>query len=247
MMNILQQKVNLTHELQAQLVHQEKMAGVGQMGAGLAHEIGNPLASISSLIQMLLKKKEAGDIREKLALVSFHIGRISKIVRQLADFSRPGGLTWGLVNLNDLLKEAVNIVQYDRKASNLTFTLELAEDLPEVFVVADEILQVFFNILQNAVDASSHEGTISIRTWAGEPNVCASFEDKGTGMTAAEMQRIFEPFYTTKEPGKGTGLGLSISYSIVQKHKGKIEVQSQKNRGSTFSVKLPRARERVPL
>ncbi len=226
-------------KLQAQVDQSEKLAVIGQLAAGVAHEIGNPLASISSLVQILQRRSKDAFISEQLANIKENIERISKIVRELVDFSRPPTYVVGLYDLTDIIKTALGIVKYDKRVKKVKFESELAENLPKVNVAADQLLQVFVNILLNALDAIEGTGNIFVKSFSRNKHVYVEITDNGCGMDTNTMEKIFDPFFTTKETGKGTGLGLSVSYGIIKKASGEIKVKSQVGKGSTFTVILP--------
>lgn len=238
--NKIAQRTTELKEAQSQILHQEKMAALGLMAAGIAHEIGNPLTSISSMAQVIKRRTSDSHISEFLSNILKNIDRISRIVRELVDFSRPSGYTAAYVDINEVAKSAVGIVKYDRRSKYLNFALQLGQDIPKTFLVADHLLQVFINILINAVDAlEGNDQEIIVKTSMNDTAIHIDIIDKGTGIPEDKLNQIFEPFYTTKEVGKGTGLGLSVSYGIIQKFKGEIKVTSKVGKGSTFTVILP--------
>lgn len=226
-------------KLQAQIDQSEKLAVIGQLAAGVAHEIGNPLASISSLVQILQRKSQDPFLTEQLSYIKENIDRISKIVRELVDFSRPPSYEKAMHDITDIVKTALGIVKYDKRVKNVKFETELKEELPTINVAADQLLQVFVNILINALDAIEGNGIIKVKTDSDEEYIYVEITDNGCGMDEKTMEKIFDPFFTTKEVGKGTGLGLSVSYGIVKQYSGEILVKSKVNEGSTFTVKLP--------
>ncbi len=232
-----------TEELQKaqyQIMHQEKMASIGLLAAGIAHEIGNPLTSISSLTQLLKRRLKDSENLEYLSTIMKNIDRISKIVRELVDFSRPSNYEAKQTDINEVVQAAAGIVKYDSRAKYINWHITLDHSLSRLTLVADQLLQVFINILFNAVDAMEGAGNeLSIKTYGDEQYVYIEIRDSGGGIPESEINKIFEPFYTTKEVGKGTGLGLSVSYGIVRNFSGKIIVESQEGRGSTFTIKLP--------
>lgn len=225
--------------LQQQIDQSEKLAVLGQLSAGIAHEIGNPLAGISSIVQLLQRKANDDTTNEYLAILRENIDRISKIVRELVDFSRPPKYEESMIDVGGIIKTAIGIVKYDKRVRNVNFETSLSTDLPSISAVADQILQVFVNILINALDAIKGEGTIVVKSTNDDDNIYVDICDNGCGMEEEVMQKIFEPFFTTKEVGKGTGLGLSVSYGIVKKSHGDIKVSSQVGKGSCFKVILP--------
>ncbi len=226
-------------KLQAQIDQSEKLAVIGQLAAGVAHEIGNPLASISSLVQILQRKSQDPFLSEQLSYIKENIDRISKIVRELVDFSRPPSYERAMHDVTDVIKTALGIVKYDKRVRNVKFETHLKSSLPKINIAADQLLQVFVNILINALDAIEGNGIVIVKSDYDDENIYINITDNGCGMDEKTMERIFDPFFTTKEVGKGTGLGLSVSYGIIKQYNGEILVKSKLNEGSTFTVKIP--------
>jgi signal transduction histidine kinase len=236
----VEERTKALRDAQFQISHQEKMASLGILSAGVAHEVGNPLTSISSLAQIIKRKVNDPTIVEYLDTILKNIQRISKIVLELKEFARPTTYETTFVHINEQIKSAVNIVKYDRRAKNIIIQMELDNDIPPVFAIADQIHQVFLNILMNAVDALTSENNyITIHSYWQKDFVIVEFKDTGEGIAEENISKIFEPFYTTKKVGKGTGLGLSVSYGIIKNFDGIIEVKSQLGEGSVFTIKLP--------
>ncbi len=231
--------------LEKQLIHTQKMESIGTLAAGIAHEVGNPLASISALVQVAQRSTDDAFVKGKLDLVKSQVTRISKIIRDLVDFSRPSNFELQRVNINECLKEAIEITKVGTKAKDIEFNVKLSDDLPNLPLVADQLEQVFVNMLLNAVDAindfkgSKKEKRISIESALAKNEVIITFADSGSGITEENMSKIFEPFFTTKSQGKGTGLGLWVSYGIIKSFQGNIEVQSNSQVGTKFTVVLP--------
>ena len=231
--------------LERQLIHTQKMESIGTLAAGIAHEVGNPLASISALVQVAQRSTEDPFVNEKLSLVKSQITRISKIIRDLVDFSRPSNYELNLTDINESIKEAVEITKVGTKAKDISFIVELSEKSPKLPLIADQIQQVFVNILLNAVDAIieksslSKEEKIIVTATSDEEYVTILFSDSGKGIKEENLQKIFEPFFTTKKEGRGTGLGLWVSYGIVKSFQGDLQVKSKLNKGTTFIIKLP--------
>jgi len=234
--------------LQEQIAHQEKMAAVGLLAAGVAHEIGNPLASISSVVQTVLRKSSDEYVRGKLDLVRTHIDRIATIVRRMVDFARPPRLEWRPCSVNELVRSAAHILSFDKRAKRVGIELDLDPALPTTLGMDDPLTQVFLNLLINSFDAvetNPPERPPSIRistrleTRGGMPEIVFRCRDNGPGIEEPELRRIFEPFYTTKEVGRGTGLGLSVSFRIIEDHGGRIEVDSRPGEGACFAVRIP--------
>lgn len=225
--------------LQQQIDQSEKLAVIGQLAAGVAHEIGNPLAAISSIVQILQRRSADSLFAEQLVNIKLNIDRISKIVRELVDFSRPPGHEKQFIQINDVVKTALGIVKYDKRVKNVKFETQLDPDLPGIYIVPDQLLQVFINILFNALDAINGEGEIEVFSKHDKTSVFVEICDNGCGMDKETLGKIFDPFFTTKEVGKGTGLGLSVSYGIMKKFKGDILVTSEVGEGSCFTLKIP--------
>ena len=231
--------------LEKQLIHTQKMESMGTLAAVSAHDVGNPLASISALVQVAQRSTDEPFIKEKLDLVKSQVTRISKIIRDLVDFSRPSNFELQRVNINECMKEAVEITKVGTKAKNIAFDVKLSDDIPNLPLVADQLEQVFVNILLNAVDAineqaeKNKENSISIESAFSDNEVILTFTDTGGGISEENLTKIFEPFFTTKGQGKGTGLGLWVSYGIIKSFQGNIEVHSTLGSGTTFTIKLP--------
>jgi len=231
--------------LEKQLIHTQKMESIGTLAAGIAHEVGNPLASISALVQVAQRSTEDIFIKEKLNLVKSQVTRISKIIRDLVDFSRPSNFELQTVNINECLKESIEITKVGTKAKTIEFDVKLSDDVPNLPLVADQLEQVFVNILLNAVDAINEvkdekkEKRISIESALSDDEAIITFTDTGSGIKEEHLNKIFEPFFTTKSQGRGTGLGLWVSYGIIKSFQGNLEVQSNKGLGTTFTIRLP--------
>jgi len=228
-----------------QLIHTQKMESIGTLAAGIAHEVGNPLASISALVQVVLRTTNDDFVKDKLGLVRSQVTRISKIIRDLVDFSRPSDYELQVMNINESIKEAVEIVKVGARAKDVDFIIELGRDIPLLPLISDQIQQVFINILINAVDAMAEDTTrsrkkqIRINSHLDDDNIVLKFTDTGPGIEEQNFSKIFEPFYTTKKPGKGTGLGLWVSYGIIKSFQGNIEVESKPGEYTTFKISLP--------
>jgi len=231
-----------------ELSRSKKLAAVGTLAAGVAHEIGNPLASISSLAETIGRKSSEQYIKEEINVMASHIERISKIVRDLVDFSRHTNYEFNKVQINDVVRDTVRLCKYDKKLEGINVVTELAEGLSEARTVKEKLIQVFMNIIWNAADAvngKNGKGNILITTaMDNSKGFKITFSDNGMGISNEEMSKIFEPFYSTKSSGKGTGLGLFVSYGIIKNLGGSIEVESQKGEGSKFTVTLP-AEDRI--
>lgn len=224
-----------------QIQQSERLATVGHMAAGVAHEVGNPLTAISSLVQVCQRKTDDEFLQGQLAKVREHIQRINKIVRDLVDFSRPSSMESEHVQLNEIINSAVGLLQHDARCRDVKFELNLAPDLPTISCVPDQIHQVMVNLLLNAVDAMKEvtRPRIIITTFREGDHIKLKVSDIGKGIKEEDQSRIFEPFFTTKEVGSGTGLGLSVSHGIINKLGGSIWVESTYGEGATFIIELP--------
>ena len=233
-------------EAQDQLTQATKLASVGELAGGMAHEINNPITSILSLADHMAKEPKAtlpvDRQRRNLRLIAQQAERVSKIVRNLLMFARHSRLELNRVDLGEVLETALTLVQYRLKDSSIRLDRQLNGALPTVVADAGRLTEVFVNLLNNAIDAMPNGGTLTVRARpsgdSGE-NVCAEVVDTGCGIPPDRLPRIFDPFFTTKEPGCGTGLGLSICHGIVRDHGGQIRAQSQPGQGATFVVTLP--------
>lgn len=227
-----------------QLIHTQKMESIGTLAAGIAHEVGNPLASISAIVQVAQRYTTDDLVKEKLELVKNQVNRISKIIRDLVDFSRPSNFKFQRTDINKNISEAVDITRVGVKAKDVIIELDLSNEIPLLPLVADQVQQVFVNILLNSVDAilesQKNEKRITVKSHLNENNeVIIIFSDNGTGITEENIPKIFEPFFTTKKEGKGTGLGLWVSYGIIKSFHGEIKVSSNFGQGTKFTITLP--------
>ncbi|HWQ09322.1 MAG TPA: ATP-binding protein, partial [Holophaga sp.] len=229
--------------LQQQLLTSEKLASIGLLSAGVAHEINTPLTGISSYVQMLQKKLTDTHYAQILEKVEAQTDRVAKIIKNLLTFARsPSDAAFQRVDLKQSLEEILSLIDYKLKNMNIRLVLDLA-NVPPIYAQGERLQQVFINIILNALDAMPGGGELGIRLTLENGAEIVRISDTGTGIRPEHRSRIFDPFFTTKGVGKGTGLGLSISYAIVKEHDGRIDVQSEVGRGSTFSITLPAGRE----
>jgi two-component system NtrC family sensor kinase len=237
----VQERTQELQRVQDQLIRAGKMAALGELAAGVAHEINNPLTGVLTFSSLMLKKADEDHPWKKdLQNIVQQTTRCRNIVRGLLDFARqrkPDKKEW---DIQTLLDNTVSLVEKQARFQNIKMVKEFKTGIPLLFVDADQIQQVFMNILLNAADAmAGNGGTLTIKTDLKDKMAEVSFTDTGCGMTKEHLSKLFAPFFTTKEIGKGTGLGLAISYGIIQSHNGDIEVESQVDKGSTFRIKLP--------
>ncbi len=239
-MSSLELSIQKLHEKQAQLVEAEKLASIGILSAGIAHEINNPLTSVLTFSNLMLEQTPPDDPRrERLKMMAKETERARVIVRQLLSFAKETPLKMEKKNINCPINEIVETLLAQDAFKGIEVNLELAEDLPEISVDSVRLEQVILNILLNAIHAVTPPGKIGIITRAEGAFVETVISDTGCGIPEENLGRIFDPFYTTKDSTKGTGLGLAVSYGIIKKHGGDIVVNSSVGMGSTFTVRLP--------
>lgn len=249
-----------TSELEAaqtQLVQSEKMSAIGQLAAGVAHELNNPMGGILGYAQFALEKmskatpetmtaKDIDSLHRYLSDIEQQAKRCRSIIRNLLKFSRSSDKKeWEEFDLNSMLDDTISLVQHQLDLNNIELSRDFSEDLPALNGSASQLQQVFTNLILNAQHAMPEGGKLHITTrqspQLGEFSGCAeiNIEDTGSGIKTEHINRIFEPFFSTKETGKGTGLGLSITYGIIKEHGGEIAVQSEPGKGTKFTVILP--------
>jgi two-component system NtrC family sensor kinase len=220
----------------------ERLAMIGQLAAGVAHEINNPLGSIIIFSHILLEEPEIKDLnRKNLEKIVKESTRCKDIVKGLLDFARQTEPETRLADINTVLKSTLSLVEKQTLFQNIQVITQLNPDLPLVEIDTTQIQQVFMNIIMNAAEAMEGKGELSVSTKRSDDNrfVEIDFTDSGCGISQQNLKRVFEPFFTTKEVGHGTGLGLAISYGLIEKHKGSIDVRSIVGKGTTFIIKLP--------
>jgi PAS domain S-box-containing protein len=228
-------------QLQAKVLHQEKLAAIGLLSSGLAHEIGNPLASIQAICENLARKSSEPATVEKCQRIREQVRRITDIVGSLVNFARPGQAAWKAVDINATLEAAMSIAKLSRTAKSIEIALKFDQALPHTIAIADQLSQVFLNLFLNAIDASKEAGgkiIVSSKQVSAE-TIEISVSDNGHGISGDDMPKLFTPFFTTKEVGKGTGLGLHVCDGIIKRHGGEIRVASNPDTGSTFTILLP--------
>ncbi len=225
--------------LQQQLLTSEKLASIGLLSAGVAHEINTPLTGISSYVQMLQKKLTDSHYAQILGKIEAQTDRVGRIIKNLLNFARnPSDSAFHRVDLKVSLEEIISLIDYKLKTMNIDLELSLAT-LPPVQAQGERLQQVFINLILNALDAMPAGGKLRIELARADGEAAVTVSDSGTGIKAEHLPRVFDPFFTTKGVGKGTGLGLSISYAIVKEHEGRIQIRSESGKGSTFTVFIP--------
>jgi signal transduction histidine kinase len=229
-------------EAQAHVLHQEKMAAFGLLAAGIAHEVGNPLTSISSMVQILQRREGDSYTLNKLALVSGQLQRIRTTLRELIEFSRPASTERDCVALGEILDEALNIAKYYKRMRGRISSPSLPPDLPPLYAVRDQLVQVFLNLVLNAIDATDRDGRIDLQVTRRPGGVEVSVRDDGSGIAPENAARLFQPYFTTKK--HGTGLGLFVTRQLVTEHGGTVTFESRVGEGTIFRVFLPLAGDR---
>lgn len=229
--------------LEAEVAHHARLASIGTLAAGVAHEIGNPLTGITCVAQNLREEEDLDERQRSIEDILHQSRRINDIVQSLLSFARPERLEQRSLqqfDLGDLVDEALRLVKLSHSGRDIAFVREVADGLA---IEGDRarITQVLLNLLSNAADASPPQGRVEIRAQRGAGSVTLEIQDRGSGIPEALRDRIFEPFVTTKEPGRGTGLGLALVYRIVADHGGSVHVEGRDGGGSTFIVRLPAA------
>ena len=229
-------------EARAQIAHSEKMASLGQLSAGIAHEINNPLTGILMYASMTLENMDEGDpMAEHLRYIVEDVNRCKGIVQNLLTYSRRTKPTVGIIALNTLVDQGLNLIRDQKLFGNIAVLKELSEEMILISGDRNRLTQVIINLVMNACAAMNGEGVLTFRTYRDKPNKKAFLEvsDTGCGIPEENVPKIFDPFFTTKEPGKGTGLGLSTAYGIVQEAGGRIGVKETSPQGTTFLVEIP--------
>ena len=225
--------------LQQQLLTSEKLASIGLLSAGVAHEINTPLTGISSYVQILQKKLSNSRHSQILGKIEAQTERVARIIKNLLNFARiPSESSFHQVNLKDSLEEIISLIEYKLKTMSINLELNLSPVKP-LWAEGERLQQVFINIILNAIDAMPKGGTLKIELSKMNNEAIIKIKDTGTGIKDQHLPHIFDPFFTTKGSGKGTGLGLSISYAIIQEHEGHIAAESVSGKGSTFTIYLP--------
>jgi len=238
-----QEVVRRLRENEEQLIQAEKLTSLGQMAASIAHEINNPLAGVLVYTQLLSKKVTSGTFKKEEALdylskMESEVSRCSRIIRNLLDFARQTEPTFRLVDINRVLEQVLSMVSYQAQLQKIEVVKEFSASLPNVRADSDQLQQVFTNLTLNAIQAMPDGGRLTLCSSVIDTEVRADVQDTGCGIPKENLAKLFTPFFTTKEKGKGVGLGLAVAHGIIERHKGRIKVQSEVGKGTTFSVYL---------
>ena len=236
----VEERTKELREMQDSLIQSEKMASLGKMSAGVAHEINNPLTSILINTHLMLEKTEKNHLfQEYLSLIADETIRCTNIVKGLLEFSRQNPPRKVFTDINEIIKRTLQLLEHQAAFQNIRVIKKLDESLPQIKVDKDKIKQVFWNLMINAAEAMPHGGTLTLfsQLSGDKKYVEVVFTDTGAGIPQEYLNKLFDPFFTTK--GGGTGLGLAVSYGIIEQHQGKIEVKSEPGKGSVFTISLP--------
>lgn len=234
---LLIQDVTEMKKMEERMMQSEKLSALARISAGVAHEIGNPLTSISSYVQILREMEHDDFTRESLDTIAKHINRITGIVRQMSSFSRTKSSDIKHHDVQALVQISLDLIKYDKRMKQIKMDIDIPEGLPHVIVDETQLIQVLVNIILNAGDAMPNGGELRIKAYQADREVEISIADSGPGIAPEDLEKIFDPFFTTKE--KGTGLGLAVSYNIVKSCHGDIVVENRPEGGTIFKVKLP--------
>lgn len=241
MADAMEQQVNkIQEDSRMQIMQSEKLASVGRLAAGVAHEINNPLTGVLTFAHFLKEKKNNDESdQHDIDVIIQETTRVRDIIRGLLDFARQSPPVKAMTNINETIRQLLMLIKGQKEFRNITIKEEYDEKLPQILADKNQLQQVFLNLILNAGEAITGAGTIIIKTFVKDKNIIVSISDTGCGITEEDMYKIFDPFFTTKPVGKGTGLGLSVSYGIIQQHNGEIKCESKQNEGTTFKVFLP--------
>jgi two-component system, NtrC family, sensor kinase len=238
---LIEEDMTERNRLEATLAQSDKLVAIGQLAAGIAHEISNPLTAIIANAQILHRElKQDENLLESVDLISRAGARAAQVVQNLLDFSRKDEYHLEITDINETIEKALALVQHELIARGVLLEFHPQLELPPIYASQDHLQSIWLNLLLNAIDSIDKQyGKIEIKTKASNKEIQVTVKDNGKGISPENLTRVFEPFYTTKAPGRGTGLGLSVSHRIVKQHEGSIQIQSTVGTGTTFIVTLP--------
>lgn len=225
-----------------QLIITDRLASIGELASGIAHELNNPLTSVIGFSQLLLGKDLPDEIKEDIKIIYSEARRAADVMKNLLIFARKHSPVKQLVSINSVIEKVLALRAYEHKVENIQVVTRFAPDLPLTLADYFQLQQVFLNIIINAEHfmlEAHRRGTLTITTRLVGNTIRVSFADDGPGIARENLGRLFDPFFTTKEVGEGTGLGLSICHGIVTEHRGRIYAESEPGKGATFVVELP--------
>jgi two-component system NtrC family sensor kinase len=234
--------VTMEKKLEQQIVQSERLAAMGQMIGGFAHELNNPLTSILGMAELLQEGEASEATHKQIGILHQQARRAAEIVQNLQYFARPPAPGRCQINLNELVQRTVQMQAYPLRKSNITVDFLPEPAVPAIMADPNQLMQVFLNLLLNAEQAireNREKGTIRVRIGRRPGSVWIVFQDDGPGITPENLEHIFDPFFTTKRPGRGTGLGLSICKTVLREHGGNIEAASAPGGGAVFTITLP--------
>jgi two-component system sensor histidine kinase HydH len=225
--------------LQEEIRRKEKLAAVGSLAAGIAHEIRNPLSSIKGLATYFGNKfAETDEDKESAGVMVREVDRLNRVISELLEFARPSELKLKQANINELLEHSIRLVQQDAKSNNIELNFSATDNLPSVLLDPDRFSQALLNLHLNAIQAMHEGGVLSVKSTLGEEGeIKIEIADTGRGIPPEDLNKIFDPYFTTKT--KGTGLGLAIVHKIVETHGGDIKIRSIPEKGTVFTISIP--------
>jgi two-component system NtrC family sensor kinase len=240
------QDITERKEMEEQLIVTDRLASIGELVSGVAHEINNPLTGVIGLSDLLLTRDMEADAREDLQMINKEAHRIAQIVKNLLTFARKHPQEKNPLNIKDVINMVLELRAYEQRVHNIKVITVFPDDIPLIMANSFQLMQVFINLITNAeyfMIETKGRGTLTITVSWTEDYLRASFADEGPGIPSNILGKIFDPFFTTKDVGRGTGLGLSICHGIITEHKGRIWAESEAGKGATFIIELPVYRE----
>ncbi|MEK7279827.1 MAG: ATP-binding protein, partial [Nitrospirota bacterium] len=238
-MRELKAKMDELKSTQAQLIHSAKLAAIGELAGHIAHEINNPLTSVLGYTSLLIETETDSERKKQLNIIEGEGLRARDIVKKLLDFAHQIEPKRERVDIKHIIEVVLSLVTGPAGTSNIAIKAEYTEGLPDILVDVSQIEQVFLNIINNSMDAMPDGGILTVKSFLAGGYLAVSVSDTGRGIEAKTISRIFEPFFTTKDKVSGAGLGLSVSLGIIERHGGKIDVESSVGEGTKFTVRLP--------